>query len=110
MSTGSVIKYSVVLLIWLSCITLSGAQDITVRGGFFLDSLRVGDETGYYLSATYPSSLNIIFPDSTFFWGDNNSFFHSICLNIFPNKLKSIFNGYNNITHKVKFFSHFIVY
>jgi hypothetical protein len=26
----------------------------------------VGDETGFYLSATYPSNLNIIFPDSTF--------------------------------------------
>jgi len=59
-------KYVVAFVIWFSCITLSSAQDVTVRGGFFLDSLRVGDETGFYLSATYPSALNIIFPDSTF--------------------------------------------
>lgn len=42
------------------------AQDIIVRGGFFTDSLRVGDETGYYLSARYPGDLNILFPDSSF--------------------------------------------
>jgi hypothetical protein len=35
-----------------------------VRSGFFADSVTVGEETGYYLSATYPSNLNIIFPDS----------------------------------------------
>lgn len=44
----------------------SVAQDIVVRGGFFLDSLRVGDETGFYLSARYPGEINVLFPDSTF--------------------------------------------
>ncbi|AYB32264.1 hypothetical protein [Chryseolinea soli] len=42
------------------------AQDVTVRSGFFKDSLRVGDVTGYYLTARYPSKLNILFPDSAF--------------------------------------------
>jgi hypothetical protein len=69
MRAGSFMKYSVAFVIWLNCISISGAQDVTVRGGFFLDSLRVGDETGFYLSATYPSALNIIFPDSTFSFG-----------------------------------------
>jgi hypothetical protein len=42
------------------------AQEVTVRGGFFLDSLKIGDQTGFYLTAKYPSKLNIIFPDSTY--------------------------------------------
>lgn len=42
------------------------AQDVTVRAGFFKDSLRVGDQTGFFLAAEYPSDLNILFPDSTY--------------------------------------------
>ena len=42
------------------------AQDVVVRGGFFKDSLRVGDQTGFYLTAKYPTNLNILFPDSAF--------------------------------------------
>jgi hypothetical protein len=42
------------------------AQEVTVRGGFFSDSLKIGDQTGFYLTARYPSKLNIIFPDSTY--------------------------------------------
>lgn len=59
-------KYGIAVGIWLCCLTVSTAQEVIVRGGFFLDSLRVGDVTGFYLSATYPSTQNIIFPDSTF--------------------------------------------
>lgn len=44
----------------------ANAQDVVVRSGFFKDSLRVGDQTGYYLAAEYPTALNILFPDSTF--------------------------------------------
>ncbi|HOX83979.1 MAG TPA: hypothetical protein PLJ60_08455 [Chryseolinea sp.] len=50
----------------LVSITSVCAQDVTVRGGFFLDSLQIGEPSGYYLSATYPSTENILFPDSTF--------------------------------------------
>jgi hypothetical protein len=50
-----------------------------VRGGFFKDSLRVGDQTGYYLTAEYPTTLNVLFPDSTFsftpFEYDNKRYF-----------------------------------
>jgi hypothetical protein len=53
------------LACWICCGPRSlYAQDIMIRSGFFADSLTVGEETGYYLSATYPSNLNIIFPDS----------------------------------------------
>jgi hypothetical protein len=42
------------------------AQDVSVRGGFLSDSLKVGEETAFYLSARYKSDLNALFPDSTF--------------------------------------------
>lgn len=41
-------------------------QEIKVRGGFFSDSVGIGQQTKYYLTATYPSKLNVIFPDSTY--------------------------------------------
>jgi hypothetical protein len=40
-------------------------QDIDVHGGFLSDSLKIGEQTAYYLSARYPSDLTILFPDST---------------------------------------------
>jgi len=39
--------------------------DVTARGGFLTDSLKIGEQTAYYLAARYPSSLTILFPDST---------------------------------------------
>jgi hypothetical protein len=42
------------------------AQGVIVRSGFFADSIGVGDQMQYFLSATYPSNLNVIFPDSAF--------------------------------------------
>jgi hypothetical protein len=44
----------------------SKGQEIKVRGGFFSDSVGIGQQTKYYLTATYPSKLNVIFPDSTY--------------------------------------------
>ncbi|HMG92121.1 MAG TPA: hypothetical protein VK589_18825 [Chryseolinea sp.] len=54
---------AIVLLFFLG---KANAQDVLVRGGFFKDSLRVGDQTGYYLAAEYPTKLNVLFPDSSF--------------------------------------------
>lgn len=42
------------------------AQDIRVHGGFLSDSLKIGEQTAFYLSAHYPSDQHILFPDSTF--------------------------------------------
>lgn len=42
------------------------AQDVVVRSGFFSDSLKTGEPSGFYLSATYPSNANILFPDSSY--------------------------------------------
>lgn len=41
------------------------AQEVQVRGGFLSDSLKIGEETAFYLSARYPSELTVLFPDST---------------------------------------------
>jgi hypothetical protein len=40
--------------------------DVTIRAGFLTDSLKIGEETAYYLSAHYPSDLTVLFPDSTY--------------------------------------------
>jgi hypothetical protein len=53
-------------IFFLCCLGESYGQDVVVRGGFFKDSLRVGDETGFYLATEYPTKLNILYPDSTF--------------------------------------------
>jgi len=53
-------------IVLLFCLGNASAQDVLVRGGFFKDSLRVGDQTGYFLAAEYPTNLNMLFPDSTF--------------------------------------------
>jgi hypothetical protein len=42
------------------------AQDVKVQGGFISDSLKIGEETAFYLSARYKSNLNALFPDSAF--------------------------------------------
>lgn len=44
----------------------ANAQVVDVRGGFLSDSIKIGETTGFYLSAHYGDSLNVLFPDSTF--------------------------------------------
>ncbi len=41
-------------------------QKIIVHGGFMMDSVGIGEQTKYYLTARYPSKLNVVFPDSTY--------------------------------------------
>lgn len=44
---------------------ISSAQEVRVNGGFLADSLKIGEEAAYYLSAHYPQSMTVLFPDST---------------------------------------------
>ncbi len=53
-------------LILLGRLTIGSAQEVTVTSGFLKDSIKIGESTGFYLTAKYPSNLTIIFPDSTF--------------------------------------------
>lgn len=41
------------------------SQEVAVRGGFLADSLKIGEEIPFYLSATYADDLTVLFPDST---------------------------------------------
>jgi hypothetical protein len=38
--------------------------EVDVRGGFLTDSLKIGEETAYFVSARYPGNLTLLFPDS----------------------------------------------
>lgn len=60
-----ILKTFLVILISTATVGPLAAQDVRVRSGFVEDSLSIGDKTPFYLTATYPSNLNIIFPDST---------------------------------------------
>lgn len=42
------------------------AQEVRVNAGFVSDSVRIGEPVGFFLSARYPSQLNVLFPDSAF--------------------------------------------
>ena len=52
------------LLVFLA--TFSSAQDILVKGYFLEDSIRIGVVSPYILTSTYPSDLDIVFPDSLY--------------------------------------------
>jgi hypothetical protein len=45
---------------------VSSAQDVRVNAGFVSDSLKIGEPTAFYLAAHYPSTLTILFPDSSY--------------------------------------------
>ena len=47
---------------YLSCL----AQEVEVRGYFMEDSLQIGMGTPYVLTARYPASADVLFPDSLF--------------------------------------------
>jgi len=49
----------------LFCLSVQ-AQEIKVQAKFKGDSVKIGKPIEFYLSARYPESLNILFPDSTF--------------------------------------------
>ena len=42
------------------------AQEAKVRGSFLADSVKIGEEISYTLTASYSKNLTLIFPDSTF--------------------------------------------
>jgi len=54
------------ILAFIFSVTTVSGQTITVRAAFLHDSIRVGDEVPFYLTATYPVNEQVLFPDSTF--------------------------------------------
>lgn len=61
-----VVSISSCALLILCSLTGIGQQKVSVEGRFLDDSLRVGDEIFYALTARYPKEFQILFPDSTF--------------------------------------------
>jgi len=42
------------------------AQPIQIRGGFQGDSIHIGKPINYFLTASYPRKIEVVFPDSTY--------------------------------------------
>lgn len=59
---------------WIGFLALqpspSKGQEVVVEGHFLQDSARLGERVGYVLKAHYPSELPVLFPDSTYRFGD----------------------------------------
>lgn len=63
------LTYFILTLTLASWISSSFAQEVSVKGYFLKDSAMLGERVGYVLKATYPSSMDILFPDSAFNYG-----------------------------------------
>jgi hypothetical protein len=51
----------------LSLVSILGlSQEVKVRGRFDLDTVKLGEPLKFYLTATYPQTYQVLFPDSTF--------------------------------------------
>jgi hypothetical protein len=44
----------------------ASAQEVKVRGRFLSDSIRIGEQIPFTLSATYPKNIDVLFPDSAY--------------------------------------------
>lgn len=53
-------------VLWVAGVSGASSQNVTVRGIFQSDTVRIGDPVAYTLTARYPRNLQVLFPDSTF--------------------------------------------
>lgn len=58
-------KFSLFLL-GLLVMSMSYSQQVVVKGGFVEDSLKIGQDIHFWLSAHYPEKIDLILPDTTF--------------------------------------------
>jgi len=61
-------RFFLFILFLISIVKLP-AQDVVVKGIFKQDTLKIGEPTPYILSARYPASLTLIFPEDDFDFG-----------------------------------------
>ncbi len=52
-----------ILIVWIA---LPAFCQVQVNGRFYADSLKIGEPVPYSLTARYPKSFNLVFPDSTY--------------------------------------------
>lgn len=55
-----------ILFLFITSTFTSLAQEVSVRGQFKTDSVKLGEPIEYYLIAKYPSQWQVLLPDSTF--------------------------------------------
>ncbi|MEQ8583247.1 MAG: hypothetical protein RIC30_10070 [Marinoscillum sp.] len=77
---GRLLIYILGLLIMVGI----NAQKITVKGGFVEDSLKIGEDIHYWISAEYPDQLELILPDTLY----DFSPFEFSGKKYFPSKIK----------------------
>lgn len=77
-------KFYLIILSALISLRTPG-QEIVVRGKFVSDSIRIGEPVPYILTASYPSSYQVLFPDSLFdlkpFEYDRRNYFPTVTTN-----------------------------
>lgn len=54
------------IIIAIFCSLNLSAQEIFVRGGFLEDSLLIGQDVNFWMSAEYPPEMEMVFPDSLY--------------------------------------------
>lgn len=54
------------MVIVLLCSIQLNAQEISIKGGFVEDSLLIGKDVNFWISASYPPELEMVFPDSLY--------------------------------------------
>jgi hypothetical protein len=54
----------IVSILLFALISTQALAQIKVSGGFLSDSLKIGEQTAFYLAAKYPSNVTILYPDS----------------------------------------------
>jgi hypothetical protein len=55
-----------ITIIALLCSLNLSAQEISVQGGFIEDSLLIGQDVNFWMSAAYPPDMEMVFPDSLY--------------------------------------------
>ena len=57
------------LILLFNCFIKLHAQEVIVKGAFLYDTLKIGEATPYSLTARYPATLTLIFPEDNFEFG-----------------------------------------
>ena len=56
-----------IISIYAFIMTLPGfSQEVMVKGGFVEDSMKIGQTTHFWITASYPPQFQVVFPDSLF--------------------------------------------
>ena len=53
-------------ILFLIFSSILSAQEVKVDGGFVEDSLLIGQDVNFWITATYPVDLEMVFPDSIY--------------------------------------------